>query len=96
MFYVSGCPFCEGAVGFRRCSDGKTLVLVCDERDAVWLRPDDINAKNAIFLKSPDFFIESLGCSIAKKYGARWATLEEIKAVGWEPFVAGECGALGD
>ena len=98
MFHLSvGCPVCKGgAVGFRKCSDGRTLVLVCDECDAVWLRPEAITAETAVFPSSPDFRIEGLGCSIATASGSRWATLEEIRAAQLEAFVAGEGEALGE
>jgi hypothetical protein len=90
MFYVSTpCPACgEGLLGFQMCSDGKTIVLVCDECDAVYLRPDAITRETALFPSWPDFLIEGLGCSIATAAGARWATLEEIRAAQLEKFVA--------
>ncbi len=98
MFYASSeCPVCKGGtVGFRKCSDGKTVVLVCDECDAVWLLPDVISAESAVFLSSPEFRIESLGCSIATAAGSRWATLDDIKAAQLDRFVVGEGQALHD
>jgi len=96
MFYaLSRCPVCKGgAVGFRKCSDGRTIVLVCDECDATWLHADGITVKTAEFLSSPAFRIERLGCSIATSSGSRWATLQEIRAANLEAFVAGEGDAL--
>lgn len=92
MFYASPvCPACGGGVvGFRKCSDGKTLVLVCDECNAVWVHPNGITADTAVFPSSPDFRIQDLDCSIAATNGSCWATLEEIKAANMDNFVAGE------
>jgi hypothetical protein len=78
----------------KQCSDGKTLVLVCDECDAVWTHPGAITAETVLFPSSPDFRIEGLGCSIAAGYGSRWATLEEIRAAQMETLIAGEGQAL--
>src|SRR5581483_9602336 len=96
MYYATAlCPVCKGgAVGFRKCSDCSTLVLVCDECDAVWLRPDGITPETAVFPSSPEFRIEALDCSIGTGSGSRWATLEEIRAAQQEAFVAGEGDAL--
>ncbi len=96
MFYASSlCPVCNGGgVGFRKCSDGNTLVLVCDECDAVWIRPIEITAEAAVFPSSPDFIVEGLDCSIAEAAGSRWATRNEIQAAGFETFIAGEGQAL--
>ena len=98
MFYASPlCPVCKGgAVGFRKCSDGKSVVLVCDECGAVWLHPGQITAETALYPSSPDFRIEALGCSIAASSGSRWATLEEIRAAQLGAFVVGEGQALGE
>ena len=92
MFYATSvCPACSGGVvGFRKCSDGQTLVLVCDECDAVWRNPDRITVDTAFFPSSPDHRIEGLDCSIATKYGSCWATSEEIKTARMEFFVVGE------
>jgi hypothetical protein len=95
MFYTKFCPFCGkyGAVGFWRCSDGKTIVLTCDECDATWLNPASVSAEFALFPASPDFIVDNLGCSLSGPK-AGWAEREEIKAAGWDPFIAGEGGAL--
>lgn len=89
MFYARDCPICgaDGAVGFRMCSDGKTIVLVCDECDSVWLRPDQITGETLILASGPDLIIEGLGCSISVAHGAHWATLDEIRAAGLERFI---------
>jgi hypothetical protein len=98
MFYASPlCPVCKGgAVGFRKCSDGKTIVLTCDECNAVWFSVDKITEEAATYPSSPDFHIEALNCSIASAFGSRWAVLEEIKAAQLDRFIAGEDDALNE
>ena len=53
MFYVrTTCPACSaGAVGFRRCGDEQTIVLLCDEckRGGLEQSPDGISLETAIF-----------------------------------------------
>lgn len=95
MFYAKFCPFCGdyGLVGFWRCNDGKTLVLACDECDATWLHPASITAESALSPDPPDFIVDNLGCSLSGPK-AGWATREEIKAAGWESFIAGESKGL--
>jgi hypothetical protein len=97
MYYTDGsCPICSnGAIGFRKCSDGRTIVLMCDECNAVWLRPDAIKQEAAIYPSAPDYIVSAVGCSIASP-NASWAELHDIKAAGWEKFVAGHGEALGD
>lgn len=95
FFYTSFCPFCgmEGEVAFWRCSDGKTLVLMCDECNATWLNPLSVTSRSALFPASPDFIVDNLGCSL-RGPKAGYATRDEIRAVGWEPFILGEIKAL--
>lgn len=92
MFYVKPyCPVCgQGMLGFRMCSDGRTIVLLCEECGAVFLRPDEITSETALHPSWPDYVIEGLGCSTAIYAGARWATRDEIRKAGFERFIAGE------
>ena len=91
MFYIDkGCPACRaGLLGFLKCSDDQTIVLVCDECDAVWLNATDISVDAAVFPDSPDDVLAGLGCSIASPH-ARWATRDEIQRAGLESLIAGE------
>lgn len=91
MFYVATqCPICcAGAIGFRKCSDGTTMVLMCNECDAVWKSPDRISADSAVFPAAPEFVVEETGCSVAAP-GATWAEQQEIEAREWGAFIAGE------
>ena len=97
MFYIKRvCPVCQqGAIGFRTCSDGKSVVLVSDECDATWKNPNDITAQNAFFLQSPAFFIEEIGCNSGGP-GTHWATMDEIREAGFGQFIAGEAPAINE
>jgi hypothetical protein len=84
------CPACEvGPVGFWRCSDGKTLVLLCDECGAVYLSPDKITLEEAGFPSGPDYELPELGCALVSGK-AGWATRAEVEAAGWSAAIAGE------
>ncbi len=95
MFYVSTtCPACSaGAVGFRRCSDEQTIVLLCDECNAVWTSPDEVSLETVVFPQAPSYVVSGLGVSIAKP-ASRWASADEIERAGWRHSVAGEGKAL--
>lgn len=96
MFHVKGiCPICDaGGLGFRRCSDGETIVLMCDECDSVWLDPRNTDAKKA--LRSEDSeggVVTGLKCGVGGKLSG-WATQEEIRTAGWINYVEGWSQAL--
>lgn len=96
MFYLRGqCPHCEyGQLGFRRCSDGATIVLMCDECDFVWLDPDHRTLDDAAF---PDMDTSKVpGTNLAVGGGAAgWATRDEVARAGWQAYIAGEYDAPG-
>lgn len=82
------CPIClDGQVGFRKCQNDPTLILMCDECDSVWLDPEEINSETVIYPASPDFLIPELKCSTIN---SRWATDAEIENMGWTEYIAGE------
>jgi hypothetical protein len=88
------CPICKwGAIGFRQCSDGKTIVLMCDECDAVWLDPQEIDSDHALFPAPPEFLVPTLECSVSVPL-SHWATQKEITTRGWACYIAGESKAL--
>ena len=97
MFYISQvCPVCSGgSVGFRRCSDGSTVLFVCDECNATWLLPDTITAQAALFPKSPNYTVSGMSCSISGLKSG-WATLIEINNAKLESYIKGEGQALDD
>jgi hypothetical protein len=82
------CLCCHsGPVNLRLCSDGRTVVLVCDECGTTWLRPESAGTGDCIFPSSPDYEIEGSGCSIAAWKGARPATDDEARAAGWGDYL---------
>jgi len=67
-----GCPICiNGLIRIRRCSDGKSLVLMCDECESVWLDPKHISAEESVDVRPPSFAVAQLGVSVAGPL-ARW------------------------
>jgi hypothetical protein len=82
------CPICNhGSIGFRKCKDGHTLVMVCDECDSVWLGPTKVSAKEAIYTIAPEFIVPGTDCSLID---SRWAEKDEIIEAGWAEFIGGE------
>jgi hypothetical protein len=65
-------------------------VMMCDECNAIWHRPDAISLESAIFPESPDYVVDQLQCSVGSSAGARWATIDQIKDNHLEAFVAGD------
>ena len=98
MFHiVELCPICHsGAVGFRICSDGKTLAMMCDECNAVWIDAHAVSAEYAVFPSSPEYSLEHLNCSVASSAGARWAMMEDIESANLSTLVAGEGQSIND
>ena len=95
MYYICACPFCEqGILGFWLCSDGDTVVFVCDECDSLWLDPTNINENNSIYCHKNDDFISEKNCYASSIKGAHWATIDEIKKAGLEKYIKGESSPL--
>jgi hypothetical protein len=95
MHYIQKiCPICNtGSIGFRRCSDGATIVLMCDECDSLWIIPNDILPGTVLYAQPPDYVVPGLACSISGGK-AGWATIDEITDAGWSEAVVGEGNAL--
>ena len=90
MYYLeSNCNIClEGALGFLRCSDGKTVVIMCDQCSSVWLRPEAINGP-PVALEPPKFLLPD--SPISTSGGASgWATLDEVRSAGMSAFAASD------
>lgn len=89
MFFINlQCPICNhGSIGFRKCKDSSTLVMVCDECDSVWLDPAKVSSKEAIYTIAPEFIVPNTDCSLID---SRWAERDEIIKVGWAGFIEGE------
>lgn len=90
MQYVQiGCVVClQGLLGILRCSDGKTLVVMCDECDTVWSNPWQLGPESALDAPPPAWLIADLGVAIAGDK-AGWATSAEVAAAGWAEAVRG-------
>jgi len=95
MFYIEGaCPICgTGTRGFRLCSDNASVVVMCDECEAIWLDAQRVDASDVVYADPPDYVLPGRKCSIAAS-SSRWATRAEIEATGWGNLVAGEGTAL--
>jgi hypothetical protein len=88
MFSIGRCPICGGGLcGVRLCGAETHQphgLIVCDECEATWLRPD---------LNSPHQYLDSCDsrCPVCVAplwgSGARWATYEDLLALGWESLV---------
>ncbi len=88
VFVKTVCPICTtGNVGCR-CAPGPQLVLMCDECDSVWLKPDNIVADTALYPQGPDFIVPTLNCSISRPL-SDWANQEEIAYSHWEQYIHG-------
>jgi hypothetical protein len=96
VLYLEGlCTHCEaGQLGFRRCSDGKTIVLMCDECDFVWFDPARRTLEDSVFPDMSTFQVPGSPCSIGGG-AAGWATRAEVERAGWQAFIAGERSAPG-
>ena len=92
MMYVQEvCPLCEaGLIAFRRCHDGVTFVLMCDEYDSVWLHPDHRSAADAHVPAVFSFQVPGTTCAVGGG-AAGWATRAEVERAGWQAHIFGEC-----
>lgn len=93
MKYRAGvCPFCEvGSQVFRRCDDGATVVVMCDECGDVWMDPAKLDKAH---LGAIDRETSGIPGTELYLYGgdAGWATLEEIERGGWAGFIVSVLG----
>jgi hypothetical protein len=89
MLYVDGtCPCCDaGMMGFRICSDGITVVVVCDECDRAWFDARRLGTADAEAVNLPRWRIADSEVFLE---GSRWATRGEVEAAGWGDLVAGD------
>jgi hypothetical protein len=97
MLYLEGvCPSCEGgSLGVWRCSDGTTLVLMCDECYAVWLEPTDLTIEAARFPGVHTFEIPGLPLKLGGG-AAGWATRDQVERAGWQGYIKGEAPGPGE
>lgn len=83
MYYLEeSCSVCgDGILGFLRCSDGKKIVIMCEECNSVWLTPSEVESESPIYPEAPEFLLPDSKISISGG-NSGWASLEEIKSVG--------------
>jgi hypothetical protein len=83
MYYLEeNCSVCgEGILGFLRCSDGKKVVVMCEECNSVWLAPNEVEAQSPIYPEAPEFLLPDSRTSISGG-DSGWASLEEIESAG--------------
>lgn len=85
MLHAGTCPQCDqGVRGFRTC--GEQPLLMCDECEAVWSRPD---AAAATFPAQPDLPSPLTARSLIGP-SARWCSRPEVDAAGWSDAIVGE------
>jgi len=91
-FYINKekCVFCDMlTVTFVVCSDGVTVVCLCDECGAVWIDPRNITEEGMQLPEGDYHIINPSGLSVSVLRGSRYATCEEIKAAGYLVFSKG-------
>ena len=94
MLYITECPFePNGSLGIWKCSDGKTLMIMCDECNALWLHPSHTSSAEALKVGSQPYFHPESSVPIFGG-GSGWATKDEVVSKGWMPLVKGESKPL--
>jgi hypothetical protein len=91
MYYLEeNCVVCgDGILGFLRCSDGKKIVIMCEECNSVWLTPGEVSHEDPIYTEAPDYLLPDSNISISGN-DSGWASLDEIKSAGFEDYVSNE------
>lgn len=91
VYHVGICSICQqGALGIRICGGCEAAVVLCDECDALWLKPDC--AEPPIFPEQPDAPCPNCAASLYQA-PSHWADQVEIEQHGWTDFVRGESSA---
>lgn len=81
------CEICgTGNLGLRICDDDQTIVVMCDECDALWSDPRRIDAASALYPKPPLFAVPGRIISVAHPR-SRWASRAELEQAGLLGFV---------
>lgn len=83
----------DGLCVFMLCTDGKSVVLECDECGAVWLDPRRFDASDVFFPSEPDFSIPIEGCSMLRP-NVSAASRAEVEGAGLGDMIAGEGKAM--
>lgn len=90
MFYLEdNCRICgDGLLGFLRCNDGRTVVLMCDECGSIWSSPSALGSP-PIVVAAPYFFLPETDIAVSGD-GAGWASMTEIFAAGLGQYASTE------
>src|SRR6266498_361721 len=89
------CAYCEvGELGFWRCNDGVTIIVMCDECDSAWFDPEHRALADAV-MPGASMAIPGTNLVVGGKL-ARWATREEVERAGWAAHIDHERPAPGD
>lgn len=86
LYIHNPCTRCGSGVGFWICGDGETMVLRCERCDKVWLEPYSVTSPNV----KQTYKVESASLTTIPTFRrgvSRWATLEEIRAKGWDEWI---------
>ena len=80
MEHFGVCEACgQGAKRLRACASERHFLILCDECDAVWITLED---DKPTYLKQPDLPCPACDASLVQP-PSRWATLDEIRQLGW-------------
>ena len=91
-----GCPICGfGNLGLRLCDDAVTVVVMCDECDAVWLDPRHLPSDAALYPQPPRFEVLDGGPSVGRP-GSRWAELHDAARAGVSEYIVARGKASDD
>lgn len=100
---IDFCPICGGGLcGIRIVGDTENAnqqpphaLIVCDECEAIWIEPDVSTVHQYPVHQFPDLenAVSPVGDQPLWGDGSRWATMEDIEAVGWTDAVNPELDA---
>lgn len=90
MFFLeSSCPVCgDGLLGFLRCSDARTVVVMCEECASIWRAPGDVELA-PIFVEPPHFLLPNSDIAVSGGISG-WAALVEVQRAGYRQYASPE------
>ena len=85
IYVVGECPSCgTGPLGMRVCGNCRVLCVLCEECDALWLKPDV--SEPPVFPSQPELPCPQCDHSLLAD-SAHWACFAEIEVVGWQAHI---------
>lgn len=85
MISVGACPVCQaGEVGYRRCANRETVVLLCAECALVWMHPTQLSPERAEDPTLADFARRHPDVKLRP---SRWADAEDVRHFGWGAYL---------